>query len=197
MFRNTLVVAVLTMLSLIASPAYAQTASGEAEASSDTDTCSAPVLDSETTPEEAAQIAESNARLETVSQEFLSKYSKDELVQACPAQADLWERGFALMERASTASTWSETDHWLAATELQSLATGFAASLQSAEATATTTRTTTTTTTAGESCAFKCKRERDQCLIDDGCAGQGFPCFCCVPCNATWLACLADCCLPG
>lgn len=45
-----------------------------------------------------------------------------------------------------------------------------------------------------QSCTFKCKDERDEC-IDEDCAGKdtSYPCFCCIACNITWLACMADC----
>jgi hypothetical protein len=43
------------------------------------------------------------------------------------------------------------------------------------------------------SCTFKCKSERDRCIRNDCGTGTSWPCFCCAPCNATWMACLADC----
>jgi hypothetical protein len=45
----------------------------------------------------------------------------------------------------------------------------------------------------GRSCTAQCKDERDQCILDDCGPDTEWPCGCCVPCNATWIACLTDC----
>jgi hypothetical protein len=46
---------------------------------------------------------------------------------------------------------------------------------------------------SGGSCTRQCKQERDGCIRSDCGPETSWPCFCCAPCNATWMACLADC----
>jgi len=46
----------------------------------------------------------------------------------------------------------------------------------------------------GESCTNRCRRERSSCIKEEcGSGRHDWPCFCCIPCNTTWLACLGDC----
>jgi hypothetical protein len=45
----------------------------------------------------------------------------------------------------------------------------------------------------GESCTARCERERRECIETECGPETSWPCGCCVPCNVTWAACLADC----
>lgn len=181
--KRTLMVrfSIAAVLALTA-PLYAQDEA--VTASPDQALCSLQLAGVEATPEQIEAFAEQAVRIETEANKILSTYSLSELQAACPAQADLFAAGFEFARKGANATRWSADDQYLATVEGSALATSFDAALAEILA-----------STDGESCTFKCKRERDACIKADGCA-PGYPCFCCVPCNLTWMACLADCCLP-
>ena len=167
----------------LTAPLHAQSEAGT-ESTNQT-LCSLQLAGVDATAEQLEAYAAQALRIEAEAKEFLSTYSLPDLQAACPVQAELFAAGFDFAQRSTTASRWTADEQLLATVEGGALASSFDAALAEVFA-----------STDGESCAFKCKRERDACLAADGCTG-GWPCFCCVPCNITWMACLADCCLPG
>lgn len=174
-----------------ATPMHAQDA--PAAVNDATALCSLQLAGVEATDEQIAAFQAQAEEISAKSAEFLATYSEAALVEACPVQAELFAAAFDFARLGQNASQWTAEDQRVATVQSNALAIGF----ETAQDLATTAGTGTTTLTAtGESCTAQCKRERDQCLKDDGCTG-GWPCFCCVPCNVTWMACLADCCLPG
>lgn len=186
--KRTLMVALsLTSILALAAPALAQTAGGTpATAPVGAELCSLQLAGVQATPEQIEAYAQQAARIETASNALLANHSLTALQAACPTQAALFTASFDLAQKGANASKWTANDQLVATAQGSALAAGFDSALSKlSDATA-----------KSESCAFQCKRERDKCLADDGCTG-GWPCFCCVPCNVTWLACLADCCLPG
>lgn len=183
MKRTMMVIFLIAAVLALTAPLHAQDEAGKA--SSEAALCSLQLAGVNATEEQLEAFAAQASRIEAEAEEFLSTNSLSDLQAACPAQAELFAAGFEFAERGANASSWTAQDQLLASVEGGALAAGFDAGLAQVLA-----------STNGESCAFKCKRERDACIKADGCA-PGYPCFCCVPCNLTWMACMADCCLPG
>lgn len=182
--KRTMMVS-FSIAAVLALTAPLQAQSETETASSNLALCSLQLAGVDATAEQLEAFAAQALRIEAEANEFLSTYSLSDLQAACPAQAELFAAGFDFAQRSTNASSWTAEDQLLATVEGDALAVSFNAALAEAIA-----------STDGESCAFKCKRERDACIAADGCP-PGYPCFCCVPCNLTWMACLADCCLPG
>jgi hypothetical protein len=44
-------------------------------------------------------------------------------------------------------------------------------------------------------CTLRCVSEREECVRGESGEDTAFPCYCCVPCNISWLVCLADECM--
>jgi|GEM_PF-5885196 len=121
--------------------------------------------------------------IQSVAEELLSTFpSAAEVATRPAAQRSFLEDVQGLLNDGARLDQLNDREYYAWAASVNKLADGFDAALSIQIGTG----------VAGESCTFKCKRERDKCLKDDGCTG-GWPCFCCVPCNLTWLACLADC----
>lgn len=182
MKRTMMVSFTIAAVLALTAPLYAQSEAGTAP--SDLALCSLQLAGVDATEEQIEAFAAQALRIEAEAEEFLSTYSLPDLQAACPAQAELFAAGFDFAQRSANASSWTAEEQLFATVEGGALAVSFDAALAQVA------------NTTGESCAFKCKRERDACIKADGCA-PGYPCFCCVPCNLTWMACLADCCLPG
>ncbi|MCA1992361.1 MAG: hypothetical protein LDL41_10015 [Coleofasciculus sp. S288] len=100
-----------------------------------------------------------------------------------------------LLEEGTQAMTWS--DEQLESFTLQTalLRLGFEMGIQYGDSSATEQKLKADVTpmATNPSCSFECKRLRDECLISECAHDTSWPCFCCVPCNTTWLACLAGC----
>ncbi|MFD0319307.1 hypothetical protein [Streptomyces flavalbus] len=112
-------------------------------------------------------------------QDFPSQQQLSEVPQE-PVRVFLEEARRLLEDAAQNASTWSdqEAGQFAAATGAYAVAYEAAAALNPA---------------AGPTCTDGCSRTRNACIVRECGSGTSWPCFCCVPCNTAWLACLASC----
>ncbi|MEW5857023.1 MAG: hypothetical protein AB1861_06530 [Cyanobacteriota bacterium] len=94
-----------------------------------------------------------------------------------------------LLEEGTKAMTWNDEQLQSFVLQTALLRLGFEAGMKYSSGT----NTDVKPQTENPGCTFRCEELRNDCITRSCGNGTSWPCGCCVPCNITWMACLADC----
>jgi len=122
-------------------------------------------------------------RIAQTSADGLARFPADDLfLELPPETAEFYGRVHQFLLEGTQAHSWGQRELELYATQVESAAVGFEASLA---------QFASTTSASWE---LQCTRERRVCIGEEcGPGSHSWPCFCCAPCNVAWMVCLADC----
>lgn len=119
-------------------------------------------------------------KIQSASSRALERFpSESDLKKQPKKQAAFLKQISGLLKQAAQASKWNDEQLRLFAIQADITHISFEAGVELSQ--------------AGESCTARCERERNECIEKECGSDTSYPCFCCVPCNITWMACLAAC----